>query len=77
VVWAQGVTRASKEKKLPGFSQLESTSSDFDGQGQGGWWILAGQKGVGHPAVSRQLDASKARCPTGATTACPDTCKCG
>jgi len=46
VVWAQGVTRASKEKKLPGFSQLESTSSDFDGQGQGGWWILAGQKGL-------------------------------
>lgn len=30
------VTWPSQEKKLPGFSQLESTSIDFDGQGPGG-----------------------------------------
>jgi len=42
-------------------------------------WVVDSRwsEGVGHPAVSRQLDASKARCPTGATAACPDTCKCG
>jgi len=73
----KGSHRHQKRRNFPAFRNLKALPATLmDKDKVGGGFSLV-RRWVGHPAVSRQLDASKARCPTGATAACPDTCKCG